>query len=219
MGMTAGDRGRGLELDCQPQLIFGELAQKATAGARQAARISDVTAQSHSFAGNHEPASRNTLHETGDRLGVAADSTGEALVTAIVDRHAMEVDYHHTGTDEQRMNADIRIIVHRADGGVLLCYVGHHDHAYRGAKRRKIERHPVTGSMQLVEIRERVEQGDLLAPKPATPSSAPTAPKPLLFDKLRKLDLTSFGVSEGWVDDVHRANKDTFFDLIQHLPQ
>ncbi len=118
-----------------------------------------------------------------------------------------------------RVNADIRIIVHRADGGVLLCYVGHHDDAYRWAERRKIERHPVTGSMQLVEIRERVEQGDLFAPRPAAAAQVPAQPKPLLFDKMRKAELMSFGVPEEWVDDVRRADEDTLFDLIAHLPQ
>ncbi|MGN7871837.1 type II toxin-antitoxin system RelE family toxin [Paracoccus sp. 22332] len=30
-----------------------------------------------------------------------------------------------------RVNADIRIIVHRTDGGILLAYVDHHDDAYK----------------------------------------------------------------------------------------
>ena len=29
-----------------------------------------------------------------------------------------------------RVNNDIRIIAHRTDGSLLLCYVGHHDKAY-----------------------------------------------------------------------------------------
>lgn len=32
-----------------------------------------------------------------------------------------------------RVSRDIRIIVHRTDRSLLLCYVGHHDSAYRGA--------------------------------------------------------------------------------------
>ena len=55
-----------------------------------------------------------------------------------------------------RVNADLRIIVHRTPSSLLLAYVGHHDDAYRWAERRKIERHPTTGAMQLVEVRERV---------------------------------------------------------------
>ena len=48
-----------------------------------------------------------------------------------------------------RVNADIRIIVHRTAASILLVYVDHHDDAYKWAERRKIERHPTTGAMQL----------------------------------------------------------------------
>ena len=57
-----------------------------------------------------------------------------------------------------RVNADIRLIVHRSNGSLLLCYVDHHDRAYRWADRRKLDVHPKTGAAQFVEIRERVEE-------------------------------------------------------------
>ena len=57
-----------------------------------------------------------------------------------------------------RVNRDIRLIVHRTEQDMLLCYVDHHDRAYAWAERRRIERHPRTGAAQLVEIRERVEE-------------------------------------------------------------
>ena len=41
-----------------------------------------------------------------------------------------------------RVNADIRLIVHRTDASLLLCYVDHHDRAYAWAERRKLETHP-----------------------------------------------------------------------------
>lgn len=59
-----------------------------------------------------------------------------------------------------RVNADIRIIVHRTPGSLLLCYVDHHDKAYAWAERRKLETHPKTGAAQLVEIRETVSTPD-----------------------------------------------------------
>ncbi|KRE09489.1 DNA helicase [Bosea sp. Root381] len=121
-----------------------------------------------------------------------------------------------------RVNADLRIIVHRAQSGTLLCYVDHHDAAYTWAERRKIERHPTTGAMQLVEIRERVEE--IRAARPAEacvqPEVAPPSAKAVaLFDNLRKYELMAFGVPEEWVDDVRRATEDTLFDIIKHLPQ
>src|SRR5437667_12786407 len=57
-----------------------------------------------------------------------------------------------------RVSGDIRLIVHRSDESLLLCYVGHHDKAYDWAERRKLETHPKTGAPQLVEIRETVKE-------------------------------------------------------------
>lgn len=119
-----------------------------------------------------------------------------------------------------RVNADIRLIVHRTAASLLLAYVDHHDGAYKWAERRKIERHPTTGAMQLVEIRERIEEIEVVKPKEATPEATPTpVPQPKLFDNLRKFELMAFGVPEEWVDDVRAATEDTLFDLLAHLPQ
>jgi len=119
-----------------------------------------------------------------------------------------------------RVNADIRLIVHRTQSSLLLVYVDHHDDAYKWAERRKIERHPTTGAMQLVEVRERVEEVEIFKPKEvAEPVAAAPAAKPKLFDNLRKFDLMGFGVPEEWVDDVRLATEDTLFDIISHLPQ
>src|SRR5438093_9171761 len=57
-----------------------------------------------------------------------------------------------------RVNRDIRLIVHRVPGNLLLCFVGHHDVAYGWAERRRLETHPTTGAAQLVETRERFEE-------------------------------------------------------------
>src|SRR6202165_5680132 len=57
-----------------------------------------------------------------------------------------------------RVSSDIRLIVHKTQGSLLLCYVDHHDRAYAWAERRKLETHPKTGAAQLVEIRETVKE-------------------------------------------------------------
>ena len=57
-----------------------------------------------------------------------------------------------------RVGSDIRLIVHKTAGSLLLCYVDHHDKAYDWAERRKLEAHPKTGAAQMVEIRERIEE-------------------------------------------------------------
>jgi len=119
-----------------------------------------------------------------------------------------------------RVNADIRIIVHRTAASILLVYVDHHDDAYKWAERRKIERHPTTGAMQLVEVRERIEEVEIFKPKEVAATPAPvTKPAARLFDNLRKFELMAFGVPEEWVNDVRAATEDTLFDIIEHLPQ
>jgi mRNA-degrading endonuclease RelE of RelBE toxin-antitoxin system len=57
-----------------------------------------------------------------------------------------------------RVNSDVRLIVHRTDASLLLCYVAHHDNAYHWAERRRLETHPTTGAAQFVEVRERVQE-------------------------------------------------------------
>src|SRR5665213_3665852 len=56
-----------------------------------------------------------------------------------------------------RVSRDLRIIVHKTGDSVMLCYVAHHDDAYKWAERRRIEQHQITGALQIVEVRERVE--------------------------------------------------------------
>lgn len=118
-----------------------------------------------------------------------------------------------------RVNADIRIIVHRTAASILLVYVDHHDDAYKWAERRKIERHPTTGAMQLVEVRERVEEVEIFKPKEVVAPTPVAKPAARLFDNLRKFELMAFGVPEEWVNDVRAATEDTLFDIIEHLPQ
>ena len=74
-----------------------------------------------------------------------------------------------------RVSRDMRLIVHQEPGSLLICYVGHHDNAYRWAERRKLETHPTTGAAQLVEIRETVEE--IIIPNYVTEDR----PKPRLF--------------------------------------
>jgi mRNA-degrading endonuclease RelE of RelBE toxin-antitoxin system len=74
-----------------------------------------------------------------------------------------------------RVSNDIRLIVHRSDQSLLLCYVDHHDKAYDWAERRKLETHPKTGAAQLVEIRETVRE--IVVPV-YVQTANPGAPKP-----------------------------------------
>ena len=57
-----------------------------------------------------------------------------------------------------RVSSDLRLIVHKSEMSLLLCYVDHHDKAYEWAERRRLETHPKTGAAQLVEIRETIKE-------------------------------------------------------------
>jgi mRNA-degrading endonuclease RelE of RelBE toxin-antitoxin system len=114
-----------------------------------------------------------------------------------------------------RVNDDIRIIVHKTDSSLLLCYVDHHDKAYRWAERRKLETHPKTGAAQLVEIRETVQE--ITIPK-YVESEEVVSLKPCLFDHVADDVLLSYGVPPEWLPDVRKANEDSLLALADHLP-
>jgi len=115
-----------------------------------------------------------------------------------------------------RVNADVRIIVHRTEASLLLAYVDRHDKAYAWAARRRIEAHPSTGAMQIVEVRERIEEISR-APVPAVELGASIAPS-LPFARLSEDQLLSVGVPTDWLTDVRAATEDTFLELGSHLP-
>ena len=110
-----------------------------------------------------------------------------------------------------RASGDLRLIVHRTDGSLLLCYVDHHDPAYEWAARRKLEIHPRTGAAQLVEIRERIVEIP-------TPVPVPAVAEPGLFAPWSDNDLLDYGVPSDWLADVRQADEDRLLDLASHLP-
>ncbi len=117
-------------------------------------------------------------------------------------------------------NMDLRLIVHKTDASLLLCYVDHHDNAYAWATRRKIERHPKTGAAQLVEVRERIKEITIpqTVYKPVA-AAIPATPAPLLFADLSEETLLSYGIPAEWIADVCQATEATLFDIAEHLPQ
>lgn len=118
-----------------------------------------------------------------------------------------------------RVSQDIRIIVHKTEASFLLAYVDHHDRAYAWAERRRIEAHPRTGAIQIVETRELAE--DLPAPVPASmlPTAKPSPVfRPPLFSALSDEDLLGIGAPTDWLSDIHAATDDTFFELAERLP-
>ncbi len=115
-----------------------------------------------------------------------------------------------------RASRDIRLIFHRVESSVMLCYVGHHDPAYEWASRRKIETHPVTGAAQIVEIRETVREIQIPHYVPSEPAPAPDPKRPL--SSLTEGELLSYGVPAEWIPDVRTADEDMLLVIASHLP-
>jgi mRNA-degrading endonuclease RelE of RelBE toxin-antitoxin system len=116
-----------------------------------------------------------------------------------------------------RVNKDIRVIVHKTSGSLLLCYVDHHDKAYDWAERRKLETHPKTGAAQLVEIRETVQEITIPKYVEETRPKLKKAARPL-FAEIAEEDLLGYGVPPEWLADVKAATDDNYLALADHLP-
>lgn len=119
-----------------------------------------------------------------------------------------------------RVSRDIRLIVHKTQNSLLLCYVDHHDKAYDWAERRKLETHPKTGAAQLVEIRETVQEIRVpvyVQTPVATPPSRRGAQIPL-FAAVSDDQLLGYGVPAEWLEEVKKATEDSLLALADHLP-
>lgn len=120
-----------------------------------------------------------------------------------------------------RAGSDIRIVLHKTQSSLLLCYVDHHDKAYDWAARRKLETHPTTGAAQWVEVRETVQQ--IVVPvyvqteRPLAQKPRAMQPNPL-FANRPDAELLGYGVPAEWLADVKAATEDSLLALADHLP-
>ncbi len=119
-----------------------------------------------------------------------------------------------------RASSDIRLIVHKSDASLLLCYAGRHDEAYDWAERRKLETHPKTGAAQLLEIRETVKE--IIVPVYAQTEIAAkpqhAAEKSFIFAGTSDDELLGYGVPAEWLNDIKKSTEDTLLALTDHLP-
>ncbi|MBY6164168.1 UvrD-helicase domain-containing protein [Mameliella alba] len=111
-----------------------------------------------------------------------------------------------------RVNRDIRMVIHKKEGQSLLAWVGHHDAAYRWAETRRIESHPRTGAIQIVEARETIEEVVIQR----YVEKAIELPRPLA--EHGDDTLLSWGVPTDWLDTVRDATEETVLDIAGHLP-
>ncbi|KEO86024.1 DNA helicase [Erythrobacter sp. JL475] len=120
-----------------------------------------------------------------------------------------------------RVNQDIRIIIHKTEASFMLAYVDHHDDAYAWAARRRIEAHPRTGAIQIVEVHETVENdaGPLFAAPKFEPAPEPLQHvAPAIFANLTEDALLDIGAPSDWVADILTWTEERFFQLSDRLP-
>ena len=118
-----------------------------------------------------------------------------------------------------RVNRDIRIIVHRGTGSLMVCYVDHHDKAYQWASRRKLETHPRTGAAQFVEIHETVERVVRKEVVASTAFEQESPPVPV-YAGVSDEKLLAYGVPEDWIAEVRKVRgDDEALDVAARLPE
>ncbi len=120
-----------------------------------------------------------------------------------------------------RVNRDIRLILHKTARSLLVAYVDHHDAAYGWAIRRKIEAHPKTSVMQIVQIPERVAEAEpelasLLKMPIDGAGGTPSALRP--FSELPRNNLLSIGVPEEWIEPIRNVDAEGFLEIAHLLP-
>lgn len=116
-----------------------------------------------------------------------------------------------------RVSQDIRIVLHKDGGHMLLAWVGHHNDAYRWAERRRLVPHERTGAMQLVEIVERTEERLVYTETVENAVPAPVAVH-CPFARLSDDDLLNVGVPRDWLNAVRAADEASVDGLFASLP-
>ena len=115
-----------------------------------------------------------------------------------------------------RISRDLRAIIHRDGSTWALLHANHHDPAYAWAERRLVDRHKITGALQVVEVEavKKVEQTLALPPQDVQAS-----PPPILADHEDDY-LLSLGVPEPWLPTLRKViDEDQLFQVCEKLPQ
>jgi len=111
-----------------------------------------------------------------------------------------------------RSTGGLRTIYHHSGPSYTLLYAGQHDDAYDWASRRRLEQHPVTGTLQIVETAESVKEVFQTSP---VPESAPR-----VFHGHADDYLLSLGVPPDWLPTIREiANDDQLLTVVDKLPE
>lgn len=117
-----------------------------------------------------------------------------------------DTDQQADGTGLPQPGEKLPCAVPAPGDSVMLVHFAHHDHAYKWAERRRIEAHPKTGALQIVEVRELVEE----PPKACSLQPELALETPAIW--------ATTAVPVDWLAEVRRAGEDRFFAIAGHLP-
>lgn len=106
-------------------------------------------------------------------------------------------------------NMDYRVIIYHSGEDYAVLYADHHDAAYDWAARRRLEVHPYTGAMQVVQVEERTEV--------ITHVREVTEERP--FGPFGAEYLLQLGVPEQYVHAVRHATGTNAHELLEVLPE
>ena len=117
-----------------------------------------------------------------------------------------------------RVSRSLRAAIHRVGDKNILLYVGQHDDVYNWAERRRVENHPQTGSLQIIESVQE-EPAETEKPVSAGPEE-PAPPAPGLFDAHADEYLLSIGVPEDWLATIRTLKtEEQLYEIIEKLPE
>ncbi|MPY67732.1 ATP-dependent helicase [Deinococcus sp. SDU3-2] len=106
-------------------------------------------------------------------------------------------------------NMDLRVILYHKGQDYVVLYADHHDGAYAWANRRRLEVHPYTGAMQVVEVQERTE----------VLTHVEAATEERVFYPYDAPYLLQLGVPERYVQTVRHATSTNAHELLELLPE
>lgn len=116
-----------------------------------------------------------------------------------------------------RASRELRMILRREGNVTWAVHVGAHDPAYEWARRHKVERHDVTGALQIVEAVEAAEEVRRTIQPPVDEAEAAPPPR---FAPHADAYLLSLGVPADWLPVVREVRTDDhLLAVCTKLPQ
>jgi len=109
-----------------------------------------------------------------------------------------------------RIDQAYRAVVAKPDPSVyVLMWVDNHDDAYRWAERKRLEVHPATGAIQVLDL-------DVVSVSAPAPAAA--APSGTLFASVKNKHLLRLGVPEELLLAVRSMNSDADLERAECVP-